>query len=489
MTWTSESCDHLQLRLGAGQTAMALASPNGGVDLCALLGQPPTRHAILEIYTARGSETVAAFRCASGMVELVRGLNGTTARDWPPGACVRTVQIVEAPLTDPEETPAGGADPFAGLTVCGALTLDLSQPGGPTLCLAPTGVVAGEYGGGRLRVNEFGQITYLSHDFPVGSLPVFDPCGCIGGSGGGGGPTGDPVAADAVMYTSQLGACFALSGTVQSALRSLDAALCASVSEVATVVHAVQAGPGVNVTGSVNATVSLEEIYPAGLSVGGLVTDVHGRVLSYAPPTIAGETLVGESPVSAVRAVGGAWTISVANASMTAVGVVSLAPISGLDNPPSISSTAAITWSFLQEWWSRSQSFLCGISSTPVVSREQRSTASVLVCEGSTGLPRYPLTELLDAAGAPFARLVVADGIQTVFDNIASVTAVPDGFAVVFAAAAPRAFHVSATAYDLLALPVISAVTPSGFTLKWRTTADAALVVPLWSAVVILGDG
>lgn len=481
MTWTLQSCDHLALAVPADGHALLLASPSGGFDLCALLAGPPVRHVFLEIYTARASEIVIASSCAAGVITIVRGATSTVPRDWPQGACVRTLQIIDGPIPDPYTGPLDDV-PYS-LTTCGALSLTYGDLG-PTLCLTPTGVVAGEYGGGRMHVNAFGQITYLSADFPAGALPVFDPCG-DGGSGGGGSTA--PSDASEITFTSSLSACVALSGTVQSALRALDAQLCATMGIVAAKVSAVNAGPGVNVTGSVKAIVSLEQIH-SGVTAGGLVADEFGRVLSYAPPTLEGDDIVGTAPIGVTRAVGGSWQISVSAAAIGALGVVQLVGVSQLDTPNTIPSTAVVSWAVLQEWWSRSRSFICSVDLTSITSREQRSTIEAIVC-GPSGLTKVNLTELLDAAGAPFARARVLDGVAEVSDNVLTIEAIVDGFSVVFAQAAPRGFHVSATAYNLLALPVISAVTPSGFTLKWRTTADAALIVPQWSFVVFLGDG
>jgi hypothetical protein len=486
VTWTIDTCDNLRYAIDAGSTKIEMASLTGTADLCALIQTPPVRHVVLEIYTARGSESVIAWKCEGGAIVVTRGNGATEPRNWPAGTCVRTVQIIEGLLCQGEDecclTPA---DVWGGLTVCPELTLDLSLAHNPTLCLTPTGVAAGSYCGGRMVVNAYGQITYLSRDFPAACLPVFDPCGCAD-TGGGGGSGGGLLDAGDISSASYTGACVLSPGTVQTALNSLDAAICALQSGATGYVTAVNGGAGVVTTIGPTPTVSLETL-SAGFTVAGLIVDPYGRVLSYTPPASAERDVIGASPVSASLNVDGDWVVSVGAASSSTAGIVRLASpgdfVAAIPIPPD----RVIDWSFLQQWWTTTQGYVCSFVPTPLPARAQRSQAALSACvSGAPGAVN--LTETLDYAGAPFARCVVSSaGAITASDNVLSVAPITDGFAVSLATAAPQPFHVSATVYGALALPLITITSASTFELKWRTPADTPVAGVGWSVVVTLG--
>lgn len=501
MTWTATTCDNLKYALPVGGATLELASAAGTTDLCLLIGTPAARHVVLEVYTASGSETVVAYGCDGGAVQVTRANGGTTQLSWPVGACVRTVQIIEGALCGteaPTDECCSVSTVWGGLTVCPELELDLSVPSAPRLCLKPSGVAAGDRCGGRLKVDTYGRVTYMSLDFPQACLPVFDPCAC-GGSGGGGTGT---VTADDVLFTGGSG-CLLVSGTVQQALLELEGYVC-SIGAASGGVSSVTAGDGIVLTGGPsNPIVNLLEVGTAG-TYGGFQVNEFGQVVGYSAPPAPGLPLDAVSPLHVTQNVSGAYVFTIDEATETAPGVVQLASVGDFVAGNPIAPDHVVSWAFLQEWWNKAKNFICALAVRPALTAVERTGALVPFClNGVT--EAITVRDLVAAAGGAFARVsgYPLSGVMVVEheDNIAAVNIIGGvEFLVTMSVAAPdAAYHVSvqmyqqATGWPVPLAAVVFRDSPMQFRVRWVDAATGAqvLVTPdhRWSAVVTLtGD-
>lgn len=493
MTWTATTCDNLKYALPVGGATLELASAAGTADLCLLIGTPAARHVVLEVYTASGSETVVAYGCDGGAVRVTRANGGTTQLSWPVGACVRTVQIIEGALCGteaPTDECCSVSTVWGGLTVCPELELDLSIPSAPRLCLKPSGVVAGDRCGGRLRVDAYGRITSMSADFPQACLPVFDPCAC-GGSGGSGSGT---VSAGDVLFMGG-GGCLLTSGTVQQALLELEGYVC-SIGAASGGVSSVTAGDGIALTGGPsNPIVNLLGVGTAGTYAGFQVNE-FGQITGYMAPPASGLALGATLPMHVAQDLSGTYVITVDAASETAPGVVQLASTGDFVSNVPIPSDRAISWGFLQAWWDRTKNFICDLTNAMELTPAQRASAKIPVCVDGTVVSVSP-AELVSGGGGAFARARFADDPPATIitsDNIMSIMAppaAPYGCLITMQTAAPAGYHVYAASYNATPLvPVVIPVNSTQFYVAWYelSTGMQFFAVHSWSVLVLRGE-
>lgn len=258
-------------------TILVTGNPAAVASVAALAAQlaiAPGYWAYADIYTALNSETVLITAINGMTLTVQRGTKGTNAVPWLAGSCICDDNIVLA-CTVPDDGASPCPDPLAALAVCPSLVWDLPTY---TLCLNPTGVAPGNYGGAV--VNQYGQFSFIPVGWPASALPVFNPCGCPDPV-----PPVPPIAAD-VPYTPPFGSCCIIANNVQDALAQADACICALTAQVGGGfgVTTVLQGPGIAVTGpAATPTVSL---IPTGFAAGvydGFTVDIYGRVTNYAP--------------------------------------------------------------------------------------------------------------------------------------------------------------------------------------------------------------
>ena len=499
MTWTATACDHLKYALPRGGTSIEFSSAAGTTDLCALIGSPPAKHVVLDVYTAAGSETIIAHSCAGGAVRITRAAGGTREGSWPAGACVRTVQVVDAPICalEPDECCPTAQSVFAGLTVCAELDLDLSEPQAPVLCLKPSGVVAGDRCGGRLRVDQYGRITYMAPDFPAACLPVFDPCGCGGGSGGG---VALPISAADVTFSSEAG-CLLPTTSVQNTIATLEATICAMQAGSGGGVVSVLPGAGIAVTGGPSTpVVGLQDTIAAG-TYGGFTVNTHGQIIGYSAPAGGGPGVVGAGAVSVTPNASGDYEVSVQGASETQPGVVQLASVGDLATNTPIPSDRVISWAFLQAWWDRTKNFICSLASVSSLTAAERATAKLALCVNGDTVAVSPDT-LLRAGGAPLARVLVstqaAPGSEIVTaDNVTAVTTLGAGAAMIAVLSSPAPsmnYHVYVQHYGGTAPvhPLVTRLSTTQFRIEWFDVTGTPVLMPAamaqWSAIVVVGE-
>lgn len=460
VTWTLTTTDHLKHAVAPTSLSMQFLDDQAG--LCDLIGAPPTRHVVLQVYTAAASEEVIAYECADGAVKVVRG---DTPKPWPAEACVRVVQIVDGPLCSLDNTGEDKccAPAWDALSVCDAMVLDVTNPLAPSLCLNPTGVVSGNYCG--LSVDVYGRIVRIDENFPIACLPVFDPCACAGsGSGSGGGSA--PVAASDVTYAAMIGACVAVGPTVQEAIEQIDSALCALQSQAATVVVA---GGGINVT-SVGAvyTVALQSIGAAG-TYDGITLNQYGQVTAVSLASAPTVSVTGVAPIGSLQTGPASFDVSVANASYTSYGVVKLAPAPGGSTPD---PDDVVSWSVLGVWWANNQNYICSLGATGVLDPSSLPNLYLSVCYGGTA-QQMSARDAMHSLGGAVAYYSNSGGTVSAY-NLNATGAwsfqIPD-------APARYAVLVEPVNNGPALVPVV-AKTGSTFTLTWYDITNPSVVVP-----------
>jgi hypothetical protein len=333
--WTLTSCASLGAPLSAGQTELTLTTGAYYTALCDLIAGLPARHVILEVYSSAGAETIAAYGCKAGKVQIVRGLAGTTARDWGATGCLRTLQIITGALCTPDEDPTCPPlpSPWTQVQVCNEISLDLVDPTAPRLCLRPTGVVPGDYCG--MKINAFGQITSIPQSFPASCIPIFDPC--CGDTGAGGGSITLPFASTNVSYAPtapphylSAGPLSAVLGTVDSALFSIQGQITAS----AGVQSLSGVGGQITVTGP--ASTPALGLTPTAIAPGtynGITFDTFGRATGAVPTASAISQLTfNASGTLSVSVAGSVVTYGLANATQTTYGAVQYVDVAQITN-------------------------------------------------------------------------------------------------------------------------------------------------------------
>lgn len=340
MPWTLASCSFLGAPLSAGQTALALENGAKTTELCALLTGATPHHVILEIYSTAGAETVAAYGCKDGKIQVVRGLAGTSPRDWAATGCIRTLQIVEGALCSASGGGAAGSDPtcpplpspWTQVQVCPEIKLDLTDPLTPILCLRPTGVVAGDYCG--MQVNAYGQITYIPQSYPATCIPIFDPC--CGDTGTGGGNISLPLPSTDVSYSPAGIPHYLSAGTLQTALGTIDNTLFALQGQIVASagVQSVTGEPGqIVVTGPVATPVV--GLAASGVSPGtynGFTVDAFGRITSATASTGFTSYTFAVTGALTVAVAGSTVTYGIPNASQTNFGAVQYVDVADVIN-------------------------------------------------------------------------------------------------------------------------------------------------------------
>lgn len=428
MPWSVTSCDKLKHALQPSDTLLDLNSITGVADLCALIGSPPSKHVVLELYSAAGSEQVVAYACEAGKVKITRANAGTTAKPWPVGGCLRTIQVIDGQLcgTDSASASDCGCDssPWEGFTVCDSFTLNMTNPATPVMCLKPTGVVAGTYCG--LKVNQFGQITFIPTNFPASCLPVFDPCGDCGGAGGG---TGMPATeADVVEYMPQVGANIVIANNVQLAIEQLEDYIQANTGGSIGVTSVEGATP-ITVTGSATTRTVTHDASP--LSAGtynGFTVDGWGHITGYTA-TAGGLTINGTGGLNASSINPNVWDLSLAQATSTTYGAVKFIPNGTIGSGGAILTTSAVSYGNLTEWWTTKINFLC---SQPSASPLALSDKLVVCQSGSTVIA--PIADVGTLLGVPHARLHISGAAISYGHNIAAVTSTLTSHTVVMSA-------------------------------------------------------
>lgn len=483
MPWIATSCDNLRFALAVGGHSIEMASATGTADLCALIESPPARHVVLELYTAQGNEQVIAYRCDGGTVTITRANGGTTQTNWPAGTCARTVQIVESPLCGAEDdTPVDGDkcnpcnwSPLAGLTVCPALVLDTSTAEAPTLCLTPTGVVAGDYCG--MVVNEYGQITELPEDFPASCLPVFDPCACGPGSGG-----STPTGSDDVTHSPQIGACVVAGPTVQAAINQLETQICGFLNG-AGLVRSVSVCPALTATASQgDVAICLTPVGPGAGIYGTLELNAYGQVLNYVPPSGGGGgggvlAVSGAAPVTVTPVGAGAYQIGISSATTTTYGAVTLALASEmLNNTESVD--AVVSWGALQTWWTSTQGYFCSLTPQSGLSLTDATSIYVPICT-SGGLRRTSLSEISAAVGGTIAAGEMVSFAPAASYNIVAASPISTiGWQITLAVASAY-YHVNVTTYSTTPyFAVVEKLSGNQFNIRWYDTAGLLVGAP-----------
>ncbi len=333
--------DNLQEALSA--TAKTMRVQGGSVDLCAALAAPA--HAFATVYTLNRSERVLVHSCnGDGSVNIVRGAEGTTARAWPANACVKITELVPGTVCPDEDSEVSGCpvfDPVVSVPLGKGLKWDVTDASNPRLTLAATGVVPTNMACGE--INECGQFVSIPAGWPASCLTPFDPC--CGDSGGG----SSPLDACSVPYSPSGGSGAITASTVCGALDQLADLVGGATGDVG--VQSITAGDCIDVSGPASApTIS---VAPTGVTAGvyaGFTVNECGQIVSYTPETASTLQITGTSPITATLS-SGAYTISVAAATSSALGVVQLADAAEAANAsPTVDDDHVITWEFLQLW-------------------------------------------------------------------------------------------------------------------------------------------
>lgn len=476
MPWVLTTCDNLKLALPSGGTEIEMFSATGTADLCALIGTPiATQHVILEVYTAQGNEQVVAYKCVGGKIRVTRAGSGTTAKDWPAGTCVRTVQIVPTPLcgandpdgpdtSDPNCSNCNDSSVWDGLTVCPQLTVNTTVPGAPTLCLTPSGVSAGNYCG--MRVDVYGRITSIPPLFPQTCIPAYDPC-CEPGTGGGGASS-----AALVTYAPQVGGCAVSGTTVQLALEQLENVVCTLQATSGNIgVASISLCPALVNTGTLSNPNLC--IAPTGVTPGtydGFTVNGTGQVVSYVAPTGGAGLVAGTAPIG-VTFGAGTYTVSVAAATGTTPGVVQYVLVSDIVANTVPNADLAVSYAALTQWWNTNfPGFVCGVPTLSALNAAQKATSGILICDGGTP-SQISFNDMMRRAGLAVARGVVDfDGSIIASTGVATVTVVGfNSYTIVLSVPAGANYVVSVTPYNTGLVtgfsPRVTTLGPTAFTI------------------------
>jgi hypothetical protein len=303
-------------------------------------------HGFATIYTATRSERVMV-TVSGGQLQMIRGTEGTEARGWPEGSCLRFDAPVEGvPCPDEDTSSACDVSGVLGRLRPGkGITIDFTDPNAPIVGIAPTGVSPANIGCGA-EVNECGQITFAPAGWPATCMNNFNPC-CDSTS------TAGPVAVDAcdVTYTTMSTANIVTGDTVCEALTQLEDAISSGGSSGGMV--GVTAGRCVEVTGAASSpTIGLPL---AGISAGvydGFSVNECGIVTGYAAPAQMPVRVEVKSPMDVtLRALDNTYVIEIAEASTSGYGVTRLAKTSdAMTNPSPALPFHVVSVEFLEAW-------------------------------------------------------------------------------------------------------------------------------------------
>lgn len=137
-------------------------------------------HLFAELYSVKYSEQIMiyGYETVSGVtvLDIQRGMGGTSARSWPDGVCIRILsQVNGTPCGD--DTAGGSGTELRALldqlNIGQGLEL-IEDANGLTLRIANSGALAGEYGGAT--VASTGQLTHIPTGWPASAVPAFETC-------------------------------------------------------------------------------------------------------------------------------------------------------------------------------------------------------------------------------------------------------------------------------------------------------------------------